>query len=91
MSLEVRAIWPDFPHHKDNIVNLSMFRTPFALQGTELRPDDDLIMLWLAGDGDESDISRNVHGWLDPDKPNVIYVVLSRALEHTQIKVVALL
>ena len=90
-SPEVCAIWPKFPYHKENRVNLSMFRTPFALQGTELRPGDDLIMLWNRDDKDEADMFKNVHGWHDPDQPNAIYVVLSRALDHTQIKVVHLL
>jgi hypothetical protein len=43
-SPEIRSMWSKLPYAKDNRVNLSMFRTPFALQGTELRPGDDLIM-----------------------------------------------
>ncbi len=69
-----------------------MFRTPFALQGTELRPDDDLIMLWMAEDDDADEtVTVNAHGWLDKDQPNAVYVVLSRALDHRQIKMVTIL
>ena len=67
-----------------------MFRTTFALQGTELRPGGDLIMLWKPEDEEDHHFG-DIHGWCDPDKPNAIYVVLSRSLEHSQIKVVNLL
>jgi hypothetical protein len=90
MSPEIRSVWPKFPYAKDNKVNLSMFRTPFALQGTELRPGDDLIMLWKPEDEEDNHFG-DIHGWCDEDQPNAIYVVLSRALEHSQIKVVNLL
>jgi hypothetical protein len=90
MSPEIRSVWPKFPYAKDNRVNLSMFRTPFALQGTELRPGDDLIMLWRPED-DGDDKFGDIHGWNDSEQPNAIYVVLSRALDHSQVKVVNLL
>ena len=92
-SPQVREVWTDFPYHKKNRVNLSMFRTPFALQGTELLPGDDLIMLWKLDEPDDREdvMFKDVHGWLDPDQPNAVYVVLSRALDHTQIKVINLL
>jgi hypothetical protein len=90
MSPEIRSLWPKFPYAKDNKVNLSMFRTPFALQGTELRPGDDLIMLWKPEDEEDTHFG-DIHGWCDEDQPNAIYVVLSRALEHSQIRVVNLL
>ncbi len=61
----VRPLWPNFPYHKENRVKLSMFRTPFALQGTELCPGDALIMLWKRDDEDEAGIVfKEVHGWL---------------------------
>jgi hypothetical protein len=66
MSPEIRALWPKFPYAKDNRVNLSMFRTPFALRGTELRPNDDLIMLWTP-ESEDDNMFGNVHGWSDPD------------------------
>ena len=90
MSPEIRSVWPKFPYAKDNRVNLSMFRTPFALQGTEVRPGDDLIMLWRPED-DGDDKFGDIHGWNDSEQPNAIYVVLSRALDHSQVKVVNLL
>jgi hypothetical protein len=79
---EVRAVWKTFPYQKLSCINLSMFRTPFALQGTELRLEDDIITLWR---GEEQD-----NGWSDDDQPNAVYVVLSRALYHKQIMMVDL-
>jgi hypothetical protein len=92
-SPDVREVWTKFPYHKESRVNLSMFRTPFALQGTELRPEDDLIMLRKIEesiDGEDATFG-DVDGWLDPDQPNAVYVVLSRALDHAQIRVINLL
>jgi len=90
MSPEIRSVWTKFPYAEDNRVNLSMFRTPFALQGTELRPGDDLIMLWRSED-EGDDKFGDIHGWDDSDQPTAIYVGLSRALDHSQVKVVNLL
>ena len=79
---EVQALWKTFPYQKLSCINLSMFRTPFALQGTELRHEDDIITLWQ---GEEQD-----NGWSDDDQPNAVYVVLSRALHHKQVTMVDL-
>ena len=53
MSPKTCAVWPKFHHAKDNRINLSMFRTPFILQGTELRPGSDLIMMWRPEDDND--------------------------------------
>ena len=82
MHPEVRSLWPSFPYEKDSAVNLSMFRTPFALQGTELAPEDNMIMLWEGNDVN--------NGWSDEEQPNAVYVVLSRVIHHTQITMVDL-
>ena len=89
-SPEIRSVWTKFPYAKDNRVNLSMFRIPFALQGTELCPNDDFIMLWRPEEDDYNKYG-DIHGLCDLDQPNAIYAVLSRALDHSQIKVVILL
>jgi len=89
-SPEIRSVWTKLPYAKDNRVNLSMFKNPFALQGTELRSGDDLIMLWKPEEDDYNKYG-DIHGRCDLDQPNAIYVVLSRALDHSHIKVVNLL
>jgi hypothetical protein len=62
ISPEIRDVWPKLPYAKDKWVIISMFRAPFALQGTELHPGDDLIILWKPEDDDDRDVFNDIHG-----------------------------